>query len=1147
MRKFLTFVVVGALALFPVLAFGQGEATITGKVMDSDGNPLPGANIIIKSLDVGAATDISGDFTFRVPAKYVQGQSVELTARFIGFHTKTTSITLRTGTVAQDFVLEVDVLDMDAVVVTGLVDETPKTKLAFSVGRIDQELLEHAPASSPEHALRGKIAGVKVIQGSGEPGVDASVLLRAPTSINAEGRSQDPLYIVDGVIIDPSISGSPLSDINADDIINIEVVKGAAGASLYGSRAANGVVNITTNRGKGLALNQTRIRIRNEFGINFLQKEYPLNRSHWFRIHEETNEYTDANGVKVTPGDFIDNEGNFVDPREGGAREGSRYTGNYDPDNPDPDRMSEIFFSDNPYKWVSTGDIVIDENLSSVLDPATGQPVGLRRIDGNYVDNFNQFFDPGTFVSNSVSISRNMKSTNFNVSLGNLGQQGVIQGLNGYKRQTVRIGVDHRFRENLSISVSGFFANVDRDDITTYSGSAFFGIAFISADADLEERHLPVGTLTSVYPDGIPQDVGGELFVLPDPYAARDNPLYEPATADRKHSQTRVMGGGTLTYEPFDWLEVDGNFSYDRSNRERNRFFRIGYQDAFDLDIALGRVQKFPAFDEALNGSVTAFAHHSLFNDDLQIRAKARGLFEKTEFQDTWAEGNDFVVRGVRDLEATDPLKSEIDSEIREVRSEGYSMITSLDYKDRYIGDFLVRRDGSSLFGPDERWHTYYRGSGAYRLSEEGWWPFPGIQEFKLRGSYGTAGGRPNFFARFETWSISGGAVVKNTLGNRDLKPESATELELGVDLAFLDRFSLELTRAESTVEDQLLEVPLASYVGYTTQWQNAGTLETSTWEVGLQGVLIQKRDMSLTFGVNFDRTRQTISELKVAPYIYNPPFQSVSVFRIEEGEDFGALYGETLTRNVRDLLERGLSEAELSQFDVNDEGYVVWVGDGNTFKDGISKQLWGTSTTLSGDNPHAGIYEWGMPIVFEDAEGTGQFLMGSTVPDFNWSFFTNLNWKGWSVYGLLESQVGGDVWSLTEQWGYGIEQRSAHVDQTGKAEGLKKPTRYYDWVQDAEDAFVFDGSFVKLRELSVKYSFNRNQLSGLFGGLLHKLSIGVIGRNLFSIDNYDRGTDPEVGISLNNDQGGSSVISRYDAFNYPNFRTFTGVLEIEL
>ena len=235
----------------------------------------------------------------------------------------------------------------------------------------------------------------------------------------------------------------------------------------------------------------------------------------------------------------------------------------------------------------------------------------------------------------------------------------------------------------------------------------------------------------------------------------------------------------------------------------------------------------------------------------------------------------------------------------------------------------------------------------------------------------------------------------------------------------------------------------------------------------------MQKRDMTLSMGFNLDRTRQTITRLDVPAYVYGPPFQGPDVFRIAEGVEYGALFGEIMTYNVRDLLPRGLNETELSQFQINDEGYVVWVGDGNSFRDGISKELWGTQAELSdGDT-----YEWGMPVLFEDAEGTNQFLMGGTQPDFNWSFFSNFNWKGFSVYGLLDAQVGGNVWSLTEQWGFGIEARSAQVDQRGKSDDLKKPVLYYRRLQNAEDSFVFDGGYVKLRELSVKYSFNRNQL----------------------------------------------------------------------
>ena len=156
------------------------------------GDPLPGANITITNSNYGGATDINGNYSFQVPAS---GATVELTVRFIGYYSQTINVTLTSGNVTQDFVLDEDVLEMDAVVITGLVDATPKVKSPLSTGQVSGEALERVPATSPASALYGKVAGVKVVQGGGQPGDSPSILLRGPTSINASGRSQDPLYL----------------------------------------------------------------------------------------------------------------------------------------------------------------------------------------------------------------------------------------------------------------------------------------------------------------------------------------------------------------------------------------------------------------------------------------------------------------------------------------------------------------------------------------------------------------------------------------------------------------------------------------------------------------------------------------------------------------------------------------------------------------------------------------------------------------------------------------------------------------------------------------------------------------------------------------------------------------------------------------
>ncbi len=1097
-----------ALLSFPFVTWAQ-EAVIQGKITDEAGEPLPGANVLIQLTNLGAAADINGNYKFTVPSSAVRGQEVTLEARFIGYRTRTVKITLTPGTHTQDFSLPTDVLRMDEIVVTGVVEETPKAKLAFSVGTLTTDQIEQVPALSPEQALYGKVAGVKVIRSSGQPGTDASVQLRAPTSINASGRSQEPLYIVDGVIIDPSITGSPLNDIPAEDIESMEIVKGAAGASLYGSRAANGVIRITTRRGHNLGLNQTRIRFRSQFGFNRVSKKVALSRHHGWKVAESS--YTDANGHRVEAGDFIDKDGNFVDPRVPGARATDDYLDTSKPENA---HAAGIAFHDNEYKYVATG--------------KPGDPLVLLKDVGGPFDQIDRFFTQNEYITNTLSVSRNMENTNFLVSISGYDQAGIVEGIDGLDRKSVRLNLDHKFRNTLSLSVSALYSHVKRDLIEGGSSDPIFALMFMAPDAQLD--------LT---------DENGKLFIQPDPTSVEDNPLNFIRNNDRKGIRTRVMGSGTLRWQPFNYLSLEGNFSYDRSNRNDERFWPIGFESITRGPEFTGRLDLIDRFDEALNGSVVASFSRRF--GEITLRSKAQALFERTEFSFNEADGRDLGVQGIRTLNSANNEVSFIGSSLRQVRSNAYSFVIGGDYKDRYIADFLVRWDGSSLFGPEERWNNYFRVSGAWRLSQEPFWKIPAIQEFKVRASYGTAGGRPNFFARFETWSVSAGTVSKSTLGNKKLKPEYAQELEIGLDATFLNRFTLEFTYADSKVEDQLLFVPLPSFTGFTDQWRNAGTLETNTYELTLNTSILQKRDLNWTAAFTFDRTRQTMTQLDVPSYRVGP-------FFFIEGEELGALYGDKWVTDINELKDMGLTDDELGQFQRNDDGYVVWVGDGNSFREGIAKKLWGTSADLTDRFGNTQTFKWGLPILFRKAEvdENGEFKrfepfnkLGSVVPDFNWGFNTTLNYKGFTLYLQMDSQIGGDIYNNTVQWGQ-RELKMGETDQSGKPDELKKPNIYYATLYDINainSHFVEDGTYLKIRELRLSYTWGRKQLANFFGGIINRLTIGVSGQNLFTFTGY-RGFDPEVGLVFS--ELGSATLSRFDGFGYPNFRTFNGIFEIE-
>ena len=1055
MKKLLTSVLM-SLLLLPGLVLAQ-NATIEGTVIDENGDPLIGANVILTELILGASTDLNGQYSFTVPANLVNGQTVTLQTGFIGYTEQTISITLTAGSHTFDFQLEQDLLKLDEVVVTGVTEATPTKKLAFTVSKLDTEKLQQAPGSSPVESMQGKVAGAAVMKNSGAPGEALSVRLRGSTSITG---SSEPLYIVDGVIL-----GADQVDLGSLDVESMEVVKGAAASSLYGSRAQAGVVQIKTRRGSNIALNQTRVTIRNEFGINDIENSLTANRSHNLRVNAS--------------GQFLDPDDNIID---------------YGPGTLVDSEINGASFYDNPYI-------------------------------GETFDAFEQFFDPGNTYSNYVSISQNTVKTNFHISFTNQSEAGVLRGLDGYNLKGVRMNLDHRLAQNLTLSGSGFYSQSSNDSPSASANESgvginpFFGIMFTSPLANLEAR-----------------DENGELLIQADPLSVEENPLYIIENADINNKRSRVLGNFRANYSPAEWVDLEANFSYDRSDRDQKEFYDRGFQSIDPSNFNDGRIERRNVLSEATNYDFTASFRQAF--GDVTLRSQLKYQHEDWQSVSEFVLGNELTSVGISDLSNAGGL-IQTGNTSRIVRSDGYYGTFGIDYGDKYIADFLIRRDGSSLFGEDERWHNYFRVSGAYRVSEEDWW-FGGdaVNEFKLRGSYGTAGGRPQYEAQYETFTLSNGILSKNTLGNKGLKPELSTELELGVDIGVLDRIFIEVVYADNTIEDQLLRVPLAGYFGFTSQWQNAGTLESNTLEASISANLVQTRDMSFDIGVNFDRTEQEISEFNTNAFRSGPQ----NAFYLRNGEVLGAMYG---TNIVTDLTELPAG-ADPSFFDVNDDGYVVAVGQGNAHTDGFSKSLWGTTVDVNGES-----YRWGLPIKRVEEDGSNFGQIGDVLPDFNIGVPVNFRYKGFTAGMLWNAQIGGDVYNFTKQWSY-RDGRAADQDQGGKPDELKKSSDYYEVLYDATNInshFVEDGTYIKLRELSLGYTFERAQLARVFGNVLNRVTIGVIGRNLFTITDYT-GFDPEVG-SFNVDNavdgvGADATLYRVDNFAYPNYRTITGKLEIQ-
>ncbi len=1088
-------------------AFAQ-QGRVEGTVRNAQTrDPVANARVTVVGTSLFATTNENGYYsietvpvgTYDVRVQVIGFQSVIFTRQRVAVGLPTTV----------NFQLQPSILRIEGVVVTGVAEATLGIKLPFTVDQIKGEDLP-VPQVNAAESIRGKIAGAKVIRGEGTPGSGVQVLLRGATSINTAGRSNQPLYVVDGVIL-----GANMVDVDALDIETIEVVKGAAAAALYGARAANGVVSISTRRGKNIPDGESRISVRSELGSSSIEHFIPEQRSHWFTVDASGNWL----GRLSLPAS---------DPRCGGT------ACTIDSTVSASDRALALRTNPN---WT-----VPDDNQMSITDwDNDGVPdtsffaVSDKAYGGRTVSQLREFFDPGQFFQNSVAISHRTGSTNFRASAHELNEDGAIQGLDGYVRRGARVNVDHKVGTTFDFSASGYYSQSIADD-PQGGENAFFGLNFYPIDVDLTELN----------PD--PRD-DNDFLINPDPTIVESNPLYSARNQDETRTRGRILGSFGIRWRPVSDFDIQVAFSFDRSDRNRTEFFFKGFRTTDASSLNFGRLTKSNDISQAINASI-AGTYRKAFGD-LSTTFKARALFERDKTEFIRARAQNLVVDNTRDLDVGDNALSTITGSSSDNRSFGWFVSEQLDYKDRYIADVLIRRDGSSLFGEDQRWHYYYRVSGAYRISEEDFWPFGVFDEFKLRYSRGTAGGRPRFSAQFETFAINSGAVSKGNLGNKNLKPEKATEDEFGVDFIVGGRVSVEITHARSEVEDQLLLVPLAGFFGFNNQWRNAGTLESRTWEGTIQAAIIQKPDLGWTFNFVIDRTRQTITKFNLPAFRTGPG----NSFFVREGEKLGTMYGDKWASKCSDLLTTtgfGSGNSCLAEnggnFDVNDEGFLVAVGTGNQFTDGIGKSFYGSKIDIDGTT-----FTWGYPIrsngitvttlpdgtVFTD---TTQFLqIGRSTPDFNFGVGNTVRYKGFSLYTLFDAQIGGDVYNNTRQWPH-REFNAFEVDQLGKTDNLKKPLDYYATlynVNATNSRFVEDATYLKFRELSFRYSFNRGQLEGIANGLFNRISLSLVGRNIKTWTGY-KGYDPEVA------EGGDQGVFRFDGFEYPNFKTWTGSVEIE-
>ncbi|MBL4904463.1 MAG: outer membrane beta-barrel protein, partial [Flavobacteriaceae bacterium] len=494
---------------------------------------------------------------------------------------------------------------------------------------------------------------------------------------------------------------------------------------------------------------------------------------------------------------------------------------------------------------------------------------------------------------------------------------------------------------------------------------------------------------------------------------------------------------------------------------------------------------------------------------ELDVKAKVSYLAEDRHYEQFNAAGNDYLYSGLPTLDNFNNTDVTANSDSRDVRAQNMFAIAGFVYKDRYIFDALYRKDGSSLFGENERWNDYYRVSAAWRITQD--IEIPGVQEMKINVATGTSGQRPGFSWQYEQTGINGGTLSTNRIkGNPDLKPSLTTETEIGLNASFLDRFTLEFAYSHQVSSDQFMIVNLfaPANAGKNRQWQNVGDLESDTYEFTLKSKIIDKADLSWNVGVNFTMSDSNITQLNAPEQLVGPS----GLFLLREDTEFGSMFGRKFVTDLGTMTNQLPTGTSITDYAVNSDGVVV------------------RADAIGTVNEAA--------IIEVDEDGIAVFeKIGNQNADFRVGVTSNFSYKDFDFYMLWDWKSGGDVYNVNGQWTT-ISERNAMVDQAGKPDSEKKTRVYYGTLYDVNQNNAFwveDGTYVKLKEASVSYTIPSTKLSSVANGFFKEVKFSLIGRNLLTFTDY-LGWDPEVA----NYDGGTQQYFSVDYGVYPNQTSYS-------
>lgn len=978
-----------------LIGFAQG--TVSGTVTDSDGLPLPGATVVVQGTSIGVTSDFDGNYSISA------SQGDVLVFSYVGY----TSQTVTVGSSSTVNVSLESSTALEEVVVTGITSRDRKRLTSGSVV-VGSELIEGVAVSSPDQALMGRVAGLRIVGVSGTPGSQQQIRIRGEGSLTG---SNSPAFVIDGQLISSGSINGPtgldmgvLSMINPNDIESITVLKDAASLAAYGARGSNGVIVITTKKGTAGKVSYT---VNSSYGFqNYAMDERPM------------------------------------------------LTGNQ--------RLelgAETLM--NSYGWDRgrATDYVLRVFAGAAAWDAGG------RVDGNW-DELVKVED-AVYQKYDVSASGGSASDNFRMSLSYTGQEGTSVGTNfesvtgslAYTKKAGRVTLQSSNRVANSIQEGQF------------EGGSYFA--------------APQMTRVFMSPWINPKNADGSWNI--NPPTSIFNTLYLADNNINRNEATRAISNNQFTYQIMDGLKFRTTFGIDyingnvhqyespehgggksengTSDMTNTRVFNWTTQNNLEYDVTLGENEHFIS---ALL-SQRFQKNKSLSNFSYGENVAAMGLIYPSSFQTNQSAAGSFS----------------------DWKNLSYLALVNYSYKDKYIVDLSFRNDGSSRFAADYRFGNFWSAGVAWNVSNENFLADNAvINNLKFRASYGESGNNAIGLNRYQSLFSYGGSyndngtITPSSFSNPVISWETAVLTDIGVDFGlFNDRFTASVNYYIKDTEDLLQSVPLSLTTGHGSYTMNVGKVRNQGVEVEFDTTVLKAGDFSWSLYGNYATNDNEILELA----------------KDAQGNDINLDGGYNASRAGRSIGAWFLRT--YGGVDSTD-GRPYWIiGGDETPEEGYSNEVTYSMTAAN------------------------QSWVGERIPTYSGGIGTRLNFKGLAIDANFYFTGGHKIY---ERWGW-------YSMQTGLLS-----TRYYQgdqrlmnrWQQpgDVTDVpkmiwststttsgsgnstrFLYDGDFVRLRDLTVSYDLPQSLL-GNSG--FDRVNFFVKGLNLFTWTKADLPIDPEIRTS---------------------------------